>query len=59
VFERGTENHVIEQEQASLLLYQSALREHLEAEGMREVEVRRDLEDKEEERGKGIRRDTS
>ena len=33
MLERGAENHVVEQKQASLLLQQSALREHLEWEG--------------------------
>ena len=34
VFERGTENHVVEQQQASLLLHHFALGEHLEGEGV-------------------------
>ena len=42
MFERGTENHVIEEKQASLLLHQSALREHLEGKGKKEGRGKRE-----------------
>ena len=52
MFERGTEKHVVEEEQTSLLLHQSALREHLERKGKKEGGGKRERSGRKE-RGEG------